>query len=870
VTEVINKRNSVDLTPDEGGDELHGDGSDQRWRLEEVLQGMETATRNALVHWLAMALRHAHTQSAATWAITRRDRRLRLLVGSAVAFEIGRGRVGVGLHLPSLPTAIDAEADGGSEDFVFKHLDGAVYRRFTTERFMALADDLRQSALRFVEAAARAYRSTPYARYHARDLLDQLEEELGGTLPRPSHEIAPSYWKVSPGEGARLWEQCREGGYIAVGWDELGDLTGVDQDEFETRLEEGLRQHPKWKRGGVGQVWRFMNIPPGAKIVANEGTRRVVGIGTVTGPYQYVDDGKAFAHRLPVRWEDTRQRAVEQPSWLRTLLSLTPEVFAEIVDAPSPGDAARAAPTPKAEPAQELDFDGIMDRLREAKLQFPEELVASYLLALQAKRFVILSGISGTGKTQLAREIARAFQPATFSRPEGVAPPGDGLRMKVMPYMLEHGRWFVPRALADQLMPGGPEASLDVTVRFGAHGDERHRWVPARKQIQFRPALKQWFRDNFALDAEFDVRVESEDPPVLRFERADSEPTETAPTESRAATYAVVAVRPDWTDNRGLLGYYNPISEEYQTTPFLRLLLAAREEAERAALAGRAPLPFFAVLDEMNLARVEHYFSDFLSCLESSEPLHLHDDRDIAEGASESGEVVPMELTIPRNLFFTGTVNVDETTYMFSPKVLDRSFVLEFNDVDLDALATPPSDDETSEPSALRLSNFSGKLDIREKASSDDYQQLAALAGRALHRALASLNARLQTEHRHFGYRVANEIARFVNLTAEQAGKGPHVLWEALDVAVLSKVLPKIHGTQQEVEEILGRLLAFAVDVDSHPETREQESAWVFASGRISSKAEQGARTPRLPRSAAKLWRMLRRARIQGYVSFIE
>ena len=168
-------------------------------------------------------------------------------------------------------------------------------------------------------------------------------------------------------------------------------------------------------------------------------------------------------------------------------------------------------------------------------------------------------------------------------------------------------------------------------------------------------------------------------PDGLRFEL----PQKTQTHEESRDTYVKVAVRPDWTDNRGLLGYYNPITEQYHSTPCLQLLLEANKENKAAIVEKRVPHPYFLVLDEMNFARVEHYFSDFLSCLRSGEPLHLHD-RLILEGNEEgAGLPVPRALSIPPNLFFTGTVNVDETTSMFSPKVIDRAFTLEFNTVDL-------------------------------------------------------------------------------------------------------------------------------------------------------------------------------------------
>lgn len=106
----------------------------------------------------------------------------------------------------------------------------------------------------------------------------------------------------------------------------------------------------------------------------------------------------------------------------------------------------------------------------------------------------------------------------------------------------------------------------------------------------------------------------------------------------------VVAVRPDWTDHRGLLGALNPLTRQYLATPFLRLMLRAAEETALATKENRKPSPFFLILDEMNLARVEHYFADFLSAFESGAPLHLHDSIEVEEGAdldAEEGGAIP-------------------------------------------------------------------------------------------------------------------------------------------------------------------------------------------------------------------------------------
>lgn len=142
----------------------------------------------------------------------------------------------------------------------------------------------------------------------------------------------------------------------------------------------------------------------------------------------------------------------------------------------------------------------------------------------------------------------------------------------------------------------------------------------------------------------------------------------------------------DWTDNRNTLGYVNYLRRSssgedslpvYQTTAILDLLLTAVADCER----GEDSKPHFLILDEMNLSHVERYFADFLSAIESTKGellLHSEGDKDTLL-ATESGGVmrVPRTLKIPDNVFVIGTINVDETTYMFSPKVLDRANVIE-------------------------------------------------------------------------------------------------------------------------------------------------------------------------------------------------
>ena len=228
-----------------------------------------------------------------------------------------------------------------------------------------------------------------------------------------------------------------------------------------------------------------------------------------------------------------------------------------------------------------------------------------------------------------------------------------------------------------------------------------------------------------------------------------------------ARHYAQVAVWPDWTDPTGLIGFVNPLKEppSFRETPALKLLL----EASR-----NPALPYFLCLDEMNLARVEHYFAPFLSAMEGAgSQLAIH-------AADEPVDMVPPSIPWPANLFIIGTVNMDETTHPFSDKVLDRAFTFEFWDTDLEAWRDRVSGE--TETSVL--------------------ERVFPL--------LKALYAAFLPARRHFGYRTCDEVLGFCT-----AGAGVDLV-EAIDTAVLAKVLPKVRG---EADGNLPKALAEAAQI---------------------------------------------------------
>lgn len=698
---------------------------------------------------------------------------------------------------------------------------------------------------------------------------EEVSEEVAEE-PYQEDESAKTglYWKISPGRNAVEWPEWKANGIAAIGWPKLGDVSGLDRDGFDDRCRKAAAEDPKnYRKSGMDQVWRFSQIRPGTRLVANDGTTRVLGIGTVTGLYRFVP-GAHKPHQLPVRWDDTRERGVRRGGWRQALIQLSREDFEEIAAAGTDTTRPVKAPPQKAKPT--ITFDGFVAQLENQGYSFPDDLVAAYMLALQAKRFVILAGISGTGKTKLASVLAQTFSECSAGARDR-ADGDSGYRVQIRPYMLKHNRMWLPVDFVAQVPGLLEKASADgrISVRFdGRDPQELRLWRKEQSNLVglfWSGPIREVFSASFQEGDE--VQLHASRGATARDIALEVRSAATSARISIKSTFEVVAVRPDWTDNRGLLGFYNPLTKVYSSTPFLNLVMAAAAEEEAANKAQRDPLPFFAILDEMNLARVEHYFSDFLSCLESGDSLHLHDDQAVEEGEADGCEAVPRRLRVPRNLFFTGTVNVDETTHMFSPKVLDRAFTLEFNEVDLDGYGLDVEQD-SAPPSALRLGRFDGALRLDSNPGPDDWKKLLGLGDEKLVDSVRGLHRVLEADHRHFGYRVANEIARFVNLAAAQAGKETETVWAALDVAILAKVLPKLHGTQQELETLLSRLFDFTVRC-SETGTPTDSGKWEIERGKLKWTGE-GEAAPALPRSAAKLWRMLRRLRRQGFTAFIE
>jgi hypothetical protein len=275
--------------------------------------------------------------------------------------------------------------------------------------------------------------------------------------------------------------------------------------------------------------------------------------------------------------------------------------------------------------------------------------------------------------------------------------------------------------------------------------------------------------------------------------------------------YALVPVGADWTNREPLLGYPNSLNALHYVKPdsgVLDILIRAYNNYILNNKNLSKCKPYFLILDEMNLSHVERYFADFLSTMESGDEIKLYSGTErYAELDANNNPIndtlIPNTISLPKNLFIIGTVNIDETTYMFSPKVLDRANTIEFR------------------ISALEMEGFykvSGTVNMDALVSTGSHQaplfmQLAAGEGISINRlehkeTFLTFFETLQSAGAEFGYRTANEMTKLVAYLTHFGMTNA----EAYDIAIMQKLLPKLHGSRSKLNKILPKLIELCVD----------------------------------------------------------
>ncbi len=465
-------------------------------------------------------------------------------------------------------------------------------------------------------------------------------------------------------------------------------------------------------------------------------------------------------------------------------------------------------------------------------------VVQSLVTALVTKPFMLLSGISGSGKTQLARRIAAGIAAGMMEngRFSGLSYSAEGSAQAFKMTLVKNG--IIPELLGAD---GGEY--IDIRTPEDAYSAEEIRSSNLNDVLRNRIAF--------------------------------------------------LPVRPDWTDPQKIWGYYNPLTGLYYPTS--ATLVAMHAYLEFLAYGAAAPRHFI-ILDELNLARVEYYLSDILSLMECpttiegdrikmgefssihpfnrplwtlsapkseigkeesvheqlyigkmdrSWPLAYHylsaanagmllermpvDLNEVISGA-DWHRIVPPKITFTPNLTIIGTVNVDETTFSFSPKVLDRAFVMEFNEMDYERVC-------------------------------GDWPGFDEARG-----ALMTMHRILRPENLHFGYRTVREVLDYLNESQST--------WQSQgDFCMASKILPKLRGGEDRLGAILPVFLAFAV-TDERDFEKLHATATDFVADILEGRQlpgilrRLGRERAAYPLTSDKLFRMTRQLLETGLASF--
>lgn len=331
--------------------------------------------------------------------------------------------------------------------------------------------------------------------------------------------------------------------------------------------------------------------------------------------------------------------------------------------------------------------------------------------------------------------------------------------------------------------------------------------------------------------------------------------------------FVLIPVRPDWNDPADLIGYTD-LSGKFRPGELTKVL---REAADPLNFCK----PYFICLDEMNLARVEHYFSDLLSIMETQEwELDENGEKtgriltnDVVRYAetNATGDPCEVRLHLPENVFLIGTVNMDETTHPFSKKVLDRANTIEFQHIELTNLAGLDTPDG-SRPEAVHVhqSFLRGEYLCLQDAWGEHSELI-----RQTSEQLEQVNAILQSIHAHVGYRVRDAVC-FYLIYNQRFDLLPSDV--AFDLQLTQKILPRIQGSSRSVQGVLVELMKFAAK-DGHKakmkaEELDNDASLLYALVHKSKDDDSFEQHMRYPISARKIAFMLRRFDEDGFTSY--
>jgi hypothetical protein len=687
------------------------------------------------------------------------------------------------------------------------------------------------------------------------DIWSLSGEVLSNGLPLLSDEVLTGIGSGGPGFNNHRWRELVF--LISLG----GDLKNRTLGERKTILSEydafieWIDQVPQEGQRQFRHMLRFFCFPDRVERMSSNRERCAVLIGFG------VMNGKAATNLSDRQLDDALQklRAKQEADY--------PGQILDFYEPPLRGlwkveedEAGKTTTVVKIVERVDVQIENLVQGFEgdaEASLLHVNQgMLHRLTVSLLSKRFLIATGLAGSGKTKLAQAFARWITPVHLV--SDVFTPGAEIPSANVTY-------YVKKSDSLSVEFWNAENEKDDTIKVSLPREMISEWadyieknsIPQTAQArEIREAVKVTSRFSDQLHS-FETHLKSAAFALLK----------SRPQVAHGSCYTLLPVGADWTGSDNILGYADGLqAANYVAKSALDLILHAM---------GHADTPHFLILDEMNLSHVERYFADILSIIESDEGLELYSgdmERPETWRQTAAKRVPPRLKQLPQNLFIIGTVNVDETTYMFSPKVLDRANVIEFR-MDAGELVG-----FLNNPAKPDLSKLDGKGASFGKAFVDAAKNPVAVPAdvkSAYDEEMLLLFKTLQAHGAEFGYRTAYETARFIHFY-KLLGNHPDgdTAWfpGAFDCVVFQKLLPKLHGSRAKLGPVLKKLWFLCVN-DAAGRGADALKAAEEAARSTDKKAEPAVDVPDgapYPLSAEKIGRMWRLLIENGFASFAE
>lgn len=689
------------------------------------------------------------------------------------------------------------------------------------------------------------------------------------------------YWLYAPGANADMWEEFYSLGIMGLGWDELGNLEQYpDKVSLVKKLQE-INNTSSTYKNDANANYEFKDlISIGDIIFVKKGRSELLGYGIVTSDYFYDESRSIYKSCRKIEWKKKGVWKTDHSLALKTLTEITKyagyaEKLLHLIDGKNTGTL--------------IDFyEQIEKFITQAQTNDLKTSSNNYLQSYRGLDVKISFG-QGTASKIPWISFLRSGQTTSngiypvylYFKSENLLILAYGVSVTNSPENI----WNLPGLLS--ISDYYSENHLGVPSNYG------NSYVYKVYNVNKLPDASIMnkdlddlltyyndldFSDNQSINMQFDYDVFnniSKDaglifspllikrfiaslctkPFLICSGLSGSGKTKLAQAFAQwisadESQYAIVPVGADWTNREPLLGYPNALNKEEYISPengVLDLMIRAKQNIENS---DEPTIPYFLILDEMNLSHVERYFADFLSTMESGDKIPLHK-------IKNDSLIVPPSIKLPKNLFIIGTVNIDETTYMFSPKVLDRANTIEFRltESDLEDFITSniKLDMELLKSQGANMSESFMSIALQE--SDKNLKPVAA--------DLKLFFSELKKSGAEFGFRTAGEIGRLMYMLKELGETGDTLL----DIAIMQKLLPKLHGSRNKLTKVLPILGGFCLSDSSRI---KEDYLDKFMSNYLTEDELKSDMNIKYKISFEKICRMYKNAVENGFASYAE